>query len=346
MAEATESPKVPQIPTEMRAIYTERYGAPRDVLQLRTVPTPQMPTDKVMIKVMRASTHAGDWHLIRGTPFFLRLLFGGILKPKIRIPGSELCGRVHAIGSEVVTDLHVGDIVFGDTSECGFGAFAEYVVVPAATVVKVPVGVSKEGASACCTSAIAALQAVRDLAGVKEGDSVLVVGATGGVGCYVVQMCGKIGARVTAVCGTSKSETMKNMGVHAVIDYSVTDVVDAGVKYDVIIDAACFRSALDYVPILNKGGKYVLVGGSTKRFLQVMFCAPWFSFSRKIVVKALDSKPTPEDMATLRDWLKEGRICAHVDRRFPFEQCASAIHYVEDRKVFGKVVIDIADDDN
>lgn len=326
---------------QMRAMRMTEYGAPHDVLRLETVPRPAPAAGEVLLRVRAAAAHAGDWHLIRGTPFFVRLLFGRPTRPTIATPGCEVSGVVEAVGRGVA-GVAVGDAVFGDLSGAGFGAFAEYVCAPAAAVVKVPEGVTHRQAAASCVSALAALQALRDVAKVREGQSVLVNGASGGVGSFAVQMGKAFGARVTAVCRKEKMEAMRRIGADEVVDYAETDVVAAEGRYDAVIDAACFRPPLDYAKILNKAGTYVAVGGGTGRFMQTMVFGGLMSVGRGVAIKALESKPKKEDFVAIAEMLEQGKIVPLIDRSYSLEEVADAIKYVEDRRVTGKVTIDIA----
>lgn len=325
---------------EMLAIHTDSYGPPREVLHLKTLPRPILRSQTVLIRILSASTHAGDWHLIRGTPFFIRLLFGTARKPTIHIPGSDMCGLIEAVSPDV-TALAVGDVVFADLSDSGFGAFAQYVVAPANVLVKKPENVSPRHAAASCTSAVAALQTVRDIANVQPGHAVLVNGASGGVGSFAVQIAKAFGATVTAVCRKEKAGAMTTIGADKVVVYETTDVSKAEERYDVVVDTACFRSPFEYLPIVKKGGTYAMVGGATSRFLQMMVVGSWISMTRGVTAKFVETKPNVEDLNTIRDMLQSGKICPLIDRSFSLEQVADAISYVEDRKVTGKVTIDM-----
>lgn len=323
----------------MRAMWADEYGAPCDVLHMKNVPKPVTTEDKIVVRVLAVTTHAGDWHLIRGTPYLIRLIFGGLRKPKINIPGCEVCGIVDEI-PETHTEFEVGDCVFGDVSECGFGAFAEFIAVPPSALVKKPQRVSVFQAAACTTSALAALQAVRDHGAVKEGARVLVNGASGGVGSYAVQIAKHFGAHVTAVCHEKKIPVVMSFGADTTVDYTKEDVVKLGEKFDVIIDAACFRSPFEYVPILEKHGQYLMIGGDTPRLFQMMVVGPWISLtSGGAKAKFIETKPKKEDLITLSNMLEDGSLVPHIDKTFEFENLPEAIAYVEDRKVVGKVAI-------
>lgn len=329
-------------PTKMKAMHTTVYGAPEDVLSFQDVDKPVPAADEVLIRIVSASTHAGDWHLIRGTPFFIRLLFGHATKPKVHIPGSDISGVVEAVGTDV-TELKVDDEVFGDLSESGFGAFAEYVCAPVSALVKKPPNVSFQQAAASPTSCMAALQALRDTADVKEGQKVLVNGATGGVGSFAVQIAKAFGAEVTAIGHTDKLDMLREVGADHVLDYTEVDVTTQtdSEKYDVIIDAAAYRSPMVFLPIMNPKATYVMIGGSTSRFLQMMFLGAWISVTRSQKATFLESKPKKEDLLVIQEMLANGKIKPFLDRTYSLVEVPEAISRLENRQVKGKVVINM-----
>ncbi|NEQ50908.1 MAG: NAD(P)-dependent alcohol dehydrogenase [Leptolyngbya sp. SIO3F4] len=320
----------------MKAIVQDEYGS-TDVLKLEEIDKPVLQDDQVLVRVYASSVNAGDWHLMRGTPFLIRLMFGGISKPKIRTLGSDLAGRVEAVGKDV-TQFQVGDEVFGDVSECGFGAFAEYVAVPETALVLKPDNTSFEEAAAIPAASLAALQALRDCGQIQPGQKVLVNGASGGVGSFAVQIAKAFGAEVTGVCSTAKMEMVRSLNADYVIDYTQTDCTQTG-PYDLIIDAAAYRSVYAFLPALKPQGTYVMVGGSTTRFFQVMLLAPWISKTRDYKVKALAATPNQDDLATIRDLVVAGKITPFIDRHYALRETPDAIRYVEQRQVKGKVVI-------
>jgi NADPH:quinone reductase-like Zn-dependent oxidoreductase len=187
---------------KMKAIVQVEYGS-ADVLRLEDVDKPVVQDNEVLVRVYAASVNAGDWHLMRGTPFLLRLMFGGLLKPKIKILGCDIAGRIEAIGKDV-TQFQPGDEVFGDLSECGFGAFAEYVCATEAALVLKPASMTFEEAATVPDAALAALQGLRDIGQIQPGQKILINGASGGVGSFAVQIAKAFGAEVTAVCSTKK----------------------------------------------------------------------------------------------------------------------------------------------
>jgi NADPH:quinone reductase-like Zn-dependent oxidoreductase len=320
-----------QADRQMRAIIQVEYGS-ADVLSLEEVDKPVVPNNGVLVRVHAASVNAADWHLIRGTPLFIRLMFGGLLKPKIKILGCDLAGRVEAIGK---------DEVFGDLSECGFGAFAEYVCVTEAALALKPVNASFEEAATVPGAGLAALQGLRDVGQIQSGQKVLINGASGGVGSFAVQIAKAFGAEVTAVCSTKKMDMVRAIGPDHVIDYTQVDVTKNGQHYDLILDAAAYRSVFDYLPALTPEGTYVLVGGSTAQFFQVMFVGPWISRTSRQKVKSLASKPNQADLIILKDLMVAGKIVPWIDRCYNLSEVPAAIRHLEQRQVLGKVAISI-----
>jgi len=320
----------------MKAIVQTEYGSTQ-MLSLQEVDKPVVPDNGVLVRVHAASVNAGDWHLMRGTPFLIRLIFGGLLKPKIKILGTDVAGRVEAVGKDV-TQFQPGDEVFGSLSECGFGAFAEYVCATEAALVLKPANTSFEEAATVPGAALAALQGLRDF-GLVAGQKVLIVGASGGVGSFAVQIAKALGAEVTALCSTKKIDMVRSLGADCVIDYTQADVTRQGQHYDLIFDAAAYRSVFDYLPALTPEGTYVLVGGSTARFFQVMFLGPWISRLGRRKVKCLALKPDRADLIVLRDLIEAGKISPFIDRRYNLSEVPAAIRYLEQRQVRGKVAI-------
>jgi NADPH:quinone reductase-like Zn-dependent oxidoreductase len=330
---------VSQTSAQMNAIAQSEYGSP-DVLSLQTVEKPVANDHDVLVRVHATSVHAGVWHLMRGTPFLIRLIFGGLFKPKFPILGNDIAGRVEAVG-KAVTQFQPGDEVFGDTSECGFGAFAEYVCAPETALTLKPANLTFEEAATVPTSALAALQALRDMGKVQPGQRVLVNGASGGVGSFAVQIAKALGAEVTGVCRTGKVEMVQSLGADLVIDYTQTDIGQSGQQYDLILDAAAYRSVADFLPLLTPEGIYVMVGGSTLRFFQAMLLGGWLTRKTAQSVKSLASKPNQADLIALKDLIEAGQITPVIDRTYPLEEVPDAIRYLEARQVQGKVAIRI-----
>ncbi len=323
----------------MKAIVQTQYGPP-DVLRLEEVDQPVVQDNQVLVRVHGTAIHAGDWHLMRGEPFLIRLIFGGLLKPKIQILGTDMAGRVEAVGKDV-TQFRPGDEVFGDLSEVGFGAFAEYVSVPEKALAYKPTTLTFEEAATVPVSALAALQGLRDLGQIQSGQKVLIHGAAGGVGSFAVQIAKAFGAEVTGVCRTQKVERVRSLGADHVIDSTQVDCTQTGQQYDLILDTAAYRSCADFLPALTPEGTYVVVGGSTVRLFQAMLFGAWMTRKSQRRVKSLVSKPNPADLMTLKALIETGKITPCIDRYYSLGEVPAAIRYLEQRQVQGKVAISV-----
>lgn len=331
-----------QLPSKMNAICATRYGAPENVLQYKQLPLPQLKPDNVLVKISAAGVHAGDWRLVRASPFIIRFMYG-FFKPGSGIPGCDMCGVVQAVGDNV-SSVKVGETVFGDVSDSGFGAFAEYVSVPSDAVVVKPDNVSVEDAAVSGVSALAALHAVKkcDVTGKK----VLVNGASGGVGTFCVQMAKHFGASETwAVCNGAKAAVLTSLGATHVIDYTKDDVVECGQEFDVVIDNACYDSPSMYESIISKGGKLVVVGGTLARFVEAGLGSGRMKKSKNIDVQVLQSGPNQEDLKEIAQLLSTGAVKPYIDREFSLKDAVEALKYVEDRKVTGKVLLKMSASD-
>ena len=212
--------------THMRAIVYHTYGSP-DVLKLEEVQKPVPQDDEVLVKIHATSVNAGDWHLLRAKPFLMRLMGYGLLKPKHTILGSDIAGRVEAVGRNV-KQFQSGDEVFGNTAKYGFGGFAEYVSVPENALVLKPTNISFEEAAAVPEAAVVALQGLRDKGHIQKGQKVLIHGAGGGIGTFAVQIAKSFGAEVTAVCSTRNLDIVRSIGADHVIDYTQEDFTRNG----------------------------------------------------------------------------------------------------------------------
>ncbi len=255
----------------MKAIVYTEYGPP-DVLQLEEVPEPIPKDDEVLVRVHAASVNDWDWGLLRGTPFLNRLLFG-LLKPKLNILGSDVAGRVEAVGKGV-RQLQPGDDVFGDLSGHGWGGFAEYVCAPENALALKPDSLTFEQAAAVPQAAVLALQGLHDKVRIQPGQKVLINGAGGGAGTFAVQIAKSFGAEVTGVDSTRKLDTMRSIGADHVIDYTQEDFTRNGVGYDLILDVGGFRSMFAYERALGPKGYYAMLGGSMARILQALVLGP------------------------------------------------------------------------
>jgi NADPH:quinone reductase-like Zn-dependent oxidoreductase len=322
----------------MKAIVSEKYGPP-DVLKFEEIQKPVPEDNEVLIKVHAAAANAGDWHLLRGEPFMVRLMFG-LFKPKLKILGVDVAGQVEAVGRNVA-QFQSGDEVFGDLSESGYGAFAEYVSVPENAIALKPANMTFEEVAAVPSAAITALQGLRDQGQIQPGKKVLVNGASGGVGSFAVQIAKSFGAKVTGVCSTRNVDMVRSIGADHVIDYTQEDFTQNGHRYDLIIDVAAYRSISDYKPVLNPEGVYVMVGGATAQFFQAMLLGPWMSMTGSNKMGTFIKKPNKEDLTVLKELLEAGKVMPMIDRRYPLNEAAEAIQYLEEGHARGKVVITI-----
>lgn len=320
----------------MKAIVQHKYGSP-DVLKLEEIPKPTAADNEVLVRGQAASVNAGDWHLMRAEPFLLRLMFG-LLKPKYKILGADVAGQVEAVGKNV-KQLQPGDEVFGDLSGCGFGAFAEYVCVLENALVPKPTRLSFEEAAAVPTAALTALQSLRDKGQIQPKQNVLINGASGGVGTFAVQIAKSFGAEVTGVCSTRNLDMVRSIGADHVIDYTQEDFTKNGQRYDLIVDAAAYRSPLDSWRVLSPKGIYVLIGGSTPRFFQTIILGPWMSMVGGKKMDTIGMKPNQADLIILKHLIESRAAAPVIDRRYKLSEVPLAIRYLEEGHARGKVVI-------
>jgi NADPH:quinone reductase-like Zn-dependent oxidoreductase len=320
----------------MQAVTYAAYGSP-DVLKLQAVPKPAPQAGEVLIKVHAAGVNAADWHLMRGEPFLVRFSYG-LRKPKHPILGYDVAGVVEAVG-EGVTQWKPGDAVFGDISASGGGGFAEYVCAPASVLAPKPANLSFEQAAAVPLAAVTALQGLRDLGKLKAGQKVLIVGASGGVGTFAVQLAKLLGAEVTAVCSTRHVQLVRSLGADHVIDYTREDFARNGQQYDLILAVNGNRSISDYQRSLRPQGIYVAIGGSMTQLFQAMLLGPLLSMRSGKKMGNLMAKANPKDLLLLKEWLEAGKIAPVIDRCYPLSEVPNALRYMEEGHAQGKVVI-------
>ena len=320
----------------MKAVVCTAYGPP-EVLRIEDVPMPSPAAGEARVRVRASSVNAGDWHLMRGDPWLVRLMFG-LRKPRSPVFGADVAGVVDAVGADV-RGLQVGDEVFGDISGCGFGGWAEYATADASLLVPKPASLSFEEAAAIPAAGMTALQGVRDIGAVQPGERVLVNGASGGVGMFAVQIAKAIGAEVTAVASGEKLDMVSALGADHVIDYTTHDPLDAP-PYDAIIDAAAFRPILEYRRAMRPGAVYVLVGGSTAQFMRISLLGPLVSMTGK-QMKTYLLKPNAEDLGYLSELVEAGTLRPLIDRTFTLDDVPDAVRHMEARKTRGKLVISV-----
>jgi NADPH:quinone reductase-like Zn-dependent oxidoreductase len=320
----------------MKAIVYTKYGPP-DVLQLKEVEKPTPKDNEVLVKVHAASVNDWDWGLLRGTPFVNRLIVSGLLKPKIKILGADIAGRACAVGRNV-KQFQPGEEVFGDLSGCGFGGFAEYVCARENALVLKPASMTFEEAAAVPQAAVLALQGLRDKGQIQSGQKVLINGAGGGAGTFAVQIAKSFGAVVTGVDSTRKLDIMRSIGADHVIDYTGEDFTKNGQRYDWILDFAAHHSIFDYNRALSPKGIYVMVGGSTARFFQVVFLGPLISMTTSKQMGILMYKPN-KDLTFMKELFEAGKVKPVIDKRYPLSEVPEALRYFGKGHARGKVVI-------
>jgi len=325
----------------MRAIVQDRYGQ-ADVLRLRDdAPMPEIGENDVLVRVRVAGLNAADWHLMTGEPYPVRLVMG-LRRPRIATLGSDFSGVVQAVGS-AVTRVSVGDEVMGEVER---GTLADYVSVAEKHVARKPKNLTHEQAAAIPMGALTALQAVRDTGQLQAGQSVLVNGASSGVGIYAVQIAVAIGANVTGICSRRNTDMVRSLGASNVVDYTQEDFVATSERYDVIIDIVSSRSIADVRKVLTERGRYVLVG--------VASAGKWFGMGRQVQVVATSPfvsqtlKPMlagrkQEDLETIVEMVESGLVSPVVDTVYPLEQAADAVRHVQQGHARGKVVVTISE---
>jgi NADPH:quinone reductase-like Zn-dependent oxidoreductase len=323
----------------MKAIVQDRYGS-ADVLEFRDIEEPVVGQDDVLIRVHAAGCGPDVWHLMTGMPYMARLAIG-LRKPKLPVLGWDVAGTVEAVGSNVA-GIEPGDEVMGTTK----GSFAELAIAKADDLVPKPVGLSFEEAGALPISGITALRAIRDEAKVQPGQTVLVIGAAGGVGSLVVQIAKAYGATVTAVASTSKEELVRSIGADDVIDYTRSDFADGSRHWDVIVDTAGRRPLSQLRRALTPKGTLVIVGGDgggrwTGGFFRGMLRAPVVSLFVGQRLRGLATKVKREDVITLTEMIEAGTLKPVIDRTYPLIEAPDAIRYLEEGHSRGKIVITV-----
>jgi NADPH:quinone reductase-like Zn-dependent oxidoreductase len=321
----------------MKAIVYEKYGPP-DVLQLKEVEIPVPKENEVLVKVQAASVNYSNLAFVRGKPFIVRLMGSGLIKPKYKILGSDIAGRVETVGVNV-QQFQPGDEVFGDLSECGRGGFAEYVAVPENALVLKPANLTSEEAAAVPEAAVVALQGLRDKGKIQPGQKVLIYGASGGIGTFAVQIAKSFGAEVTGVCSTRNLDLVRSIGADHVIDYTKENFTQNGQQYDLILATAGYRSLFDYAHALSPRGIYVVTGGSMAQVFQPMFLGPFISMTGGKKMGNLVMRPIQKDLAFVKDLIETGEVKPVIDRCYPFSEAAEALRYYGKGHARGKVII-------
>jgi NADPH:quinone reductase-like Zn-dependent oxidoreductase len=325
----------------MQAIVQRRYGtAPEDVLRLERIAKPAVAPGEVLIRVRAAGVDRGTWHLMAGTPYLMRIMGFGLRAPSTAVPGWAVAGTVEAVGSDV-TELQPGDEVFGTCR----GSFAEYVTARPGQLAAKPASLSFEQAAALPISATTALQAVRDQAKVQPGQHVLVIGASGGVGTFAVQIAKAFGAEVTGACSTAKTDLVRAVGADHVLDYSREDPTAGPHRYDVVIDIGGNRPVSHLRRALTPRGTLVITGGENGgswlggigRNIGAQLLSP---FVRQRLT-AFVARERRADLMSLRDLAGCGAVTPAIERTYPLSQADAALRHLAEGRARGKVVISI-----
>jgi NADPH:quinone reductase-like Zn-dependent oxidoreductase len=322
----------------MKAIVCTKYGPP-EFLQFKDVDKPTCKDDEVLVKVHAASVNAYDWHLLTADIPLVRLMGGGLLKPKMPIPGADIAGRVEAVGTNV-KQLQPGDEVFGDVAG---GGFAEYACAREDLLALKPANLSFEEAAAVPMAAVTALQGLRDIGRIQPGQKVLVNGASGGVGTFAVQIAKSFGAEVTAVCSTRNVDQARSIGADHVIDYTRENFTEQGRQYDIILAANGFHPLSAYKRVLTPLGRYVMAGGSKAQIFQAMLLGPWMSEKGGKKMGGVSAQRSQRDLSALKELLEAGKVVPVIDRRYPLREAAEALRYLGEGHARGKVVITVKD---
>lgn len=320
----------------MKAVVYNKYGS-ADNLKVVEVDKPKPKDNEILVRVKAVAINSADHRFLMADPFFLRFSTG-LLRPKIKVLGSDISGEVAAVGS-AVTGYRVGDRVMGSLADIGFGGLAEYVCVTEDLVTTFGDHISFETAAATPMPSIVALQALRDKGGIVPGQKVAINGASGGVGSASVQLAKHFGAHVTGICSKRNMEHAADMGADDIIDYRAQDFTSKQDAYDIILGVNGYHPIANYSRALKDNGTYVMIGGTNKQLFEAMLKGPRLSKRGSKKMMAMISKNSKSDLNAVAELMNEGVLNPVVDRVFSVDQTAEAFHYFNDGKAHGKVVI-------
>jgi NADPH:quinone reductase-like Zn-dependent oxidoreductase len=329
----------------MRAVVYTNYGPP-DVLEVKDIKKPEPNDDQVLVKVHAAAVNPYDWHFIRGTPYMMRMMMGGLRKPKDPRIGVDYAGTVEAVGKNV-TRFKPGDEVFGNRT----GAFADYLCARADRAIALkPANITFEQAAGVPVAGLTALQGLRDHGKVQPGQKVLINGASGGVGTFAVQIAKALGAEVTGVCSTRNVDLVRSLGADHVIDYTKEDFTKGDERYDVILDNVGTQPLSGFRRVLKPNGICVIIGGGgpndgkwvgpMARPIKAKLMSPFIS--QKIGM--MMAQGNPDDLKLIADLMQAGKVTTVIDRTYPLSEIREAVRYVEAGRARGKVIIKVAQD--
>jgi NADPH:quinone reductase-like Zn-dependent oxidoreductase len=317
----------------MKTFIYEKYGPP-ETLRMAEVDKPAPNADEVLVKVLAISVNPADWHSMRGKPLFSRATLG-LLRPKHKILGVDIAGQVEAVGSGV-TRFKPGDEVYANLLDHGYGGFAEYVSVPVDVLSLKPANLSFEEAAAVPMAAVTALQGLRHHGDIQPAQKVLINGASGGVGTFAVQIAKSYGAEVTGVTSTQNIDLVRSLGADHVVDYTTTDVIGSGRRYELILDTVGNRSVPDLRRGLAEGGKAAVTGFTSVAKLMGV------SLRGGKNVAMVSAHVTTKDLELLSELIEAGKVRPQIDRRYPFAEIPAAIAYLEQGRARAKVVVGVA----
>jgi len=318
----------------VKAVVYTRYGLP-DVLEVTEVPTPSPRDGEVLVTIHAVSLNASDWEVLRGKPLYSRI--GGLFRPGKHILGSDIAGRVVAIGPNV-TRFKPGDDVFADALDT-LGGFAEFSCVREEVLEPLPSGMTFEQAAALPQAGAIAWQGIVAKGGVKAGQKVLINGAGGGSGMYAIQLAKLHGAEVTGVDNAEKLEFMRSLGADHVIDYRREDYTRNGKTYDLVLDVQAFRGVHAYARSLAPGGRYFYVGDSVGTLFQVMLFGPWIGRGAGKRIRMLVVRLGSRHLGPLVELCQAGKVSTIVDRRYSLDEVPQALAYLGNGHAKGKVLI-------
>lgn len=325
----------------MKAIVHYQYGLP-DVLKLEEVEKPTPKDNEVLIKVHAVSLNGSDWEGLRGKPLYART--GGLFSPGKSILGSDIAGRVEAVGGKV-TRFIAGDDVFGEMTGYG-GGFAEYACTAEKLLARKPAGMTFVQAASLPQGAVIALQGIRDKGQVQLGQKVLINGAGGSAGMFAVQLAKGYGAEVTGVDNTFKLDFMRSLGADHVLDYTREDFTKSGNRYDLILDLIAYRSVFAYARALAANGSYYCVGGSVATFLQIFLFGPWIKRTTGRRLNLLVVRRNWEDLLDAAKLVETGQIIPVIDRQYLLSETPQALRHHGEGRAKGKVVIVVQKDES
>ncbi len=316
----------------MKAFTQEKYGSP-ETLRMADVDKPVPNPDEVLVKVLAVSINPADWHSMRAKPFFSRATLG-LLRPKHNILGVDIAGQVEAVGSGV-TQYKPGDEVYANLLDHGYGGFAEFVSVPVDVMSLKPANMSFEESAAVPMAAVTALKGLHHHGEIRPDQKVLINGASGGVGSFAVQIAKSYGSEVTGVTSTRNIELVRSLGADHVVDYTATDFVRSGRRYDLILDTIGNLSVSDLTRALAENGKVAVTGFTSVAKLMGV------SLRGGKKTTMVQAHVTAKDLELLSELIEAGKVRSQIDRRFPFAEIPEAIAYLEQGHARGKVVAEV-----